>query len=101
MSFREVLDRDRRLALLRFLDEAPEGTMNDSVLKTALSQIGHGVARDVIGADLLLLEEHGLVHLDRLNLSAGEIIVASIREDGSDIAAGRRSSTVVARPRRK
>jgi len=97
VSFKDFYDKNRRLALLRFLTEADDYRLNSSVLKTALNAIGLSDGRDIVEADLVLLEKHGLVEIDRIKLPGGEVIVAKLTEPGSEVAKGR-PHPVVARP---
>ena len=41
MSFDELVSRDRRLVILRFLAEDQDRTLNTSILQDALDQVGH------------------------------------------------------------
>ncbi|NIX75399.1 ArsR family transcriptional regulator [Microvirga terricola] len=97
MSLVDVLAKDRRLALLRFLSEADGYSLNASVLTTALSAVAHRVYRDTIEADLVLLEQHQLVTLERMPLPSGELICATLTALGMDVTNGR-PHPVVARP---
>lgn|GEM_PF-2073899 len=99
MSFSEYMAKDRRLALLRFLDDAPERKLNIAVIQTALDGVAHSVSRDIIETDMELLEEHGFVRIERLPLRSGELLIGHLTEAGCDAANGRRRSPVVARPK--
>lgn len=99
MSFSEYMALDRRLALLRFLDEAPERKLNVAVIQTALDGVAHPVSRDVIEADMVLLEEHGFLRIERLPMLTGNLLIGHLTEAGCDVANGRRRSPVVARPK--
>ena len=69
-SFAETLAEDRRLVVLRSLSEANGNHLNDSVLKKALAFIGHKVGTDMVRADAVWLEEHGLVRIERITATA-------------------------------
>ena len=97
MSLNDVLAKDRRLALLRFLSEADGYALNASVLTTALSSVAHRVYRDTVEADLTLLEQHQLVTLEPLSLPSGRLLVATLTALGHDVAQGR-PHPMVARP---
>lgn len=65
---RDIILRNRRLAILRFLAEEPDYSMNTSVLQTALAHIGHGVSRDRVEADCAWLAEQGLCDVNVLDI---------------------------------
>jgi len=93
----DVMAKDRRLAILRFLSEAAGYSLNASVLTTAVSTVAHRVFRDTIEADLMLLEQHQLVTIERFNMPSGDVIVATLTGLGLDVTLGR-PHPVVARP---
>lgn len=95
-SMRELLVKNRRLAFLRFLADAPGYNLNTSVMQSALAAIGHGVSRDVVDGDAAWLAEQGLVTLERLELAP--ITVCTITTRGSDVASGVASHPGVDRP---
>jgi len=97
MSLTDVMAKDRRLALLRFLSEADGYSLNASVLTTALASVAHCVYRDTVEADLMLLDQHQLVTLERIKLSSGDLICATLTALGMDVVKGR-PHPVVARP---
>ncbi len=96
MSFAETVAADRRLALLRTLEEAPGFAANHSVLHSALRDFGHEPSRDQVLSDLHWLREQGLVTLDES--LGGKVIVARITERGADVAHGRATVPGVKRP---
>lgn len=97
MAFKDFYDKNRRLALLRFLMEADDYRLNSSVLRTALNAIGLSDGRDIVEADMELLQKHSLVEIERIKLPGGEVVVAKLTELGAEVAKGR-PSPVVARP---
>ena len=96
----ELMAKDRRLAILRFLSEADGYSLNASVLATALNGVAHRAYRDTVEADLTLLEQHELVSVERMRLGAGHLLVATLTALGLDVAGGR-PHPMVARPRPK
>lgn len=86
MSYQEHLDADRRLAILRLLNEM-HGAANESVLETALRALGHraGLTRDAVRADFRWLEERGLVSLEWFQ---DKVAVATLKRRGHDVATG-------------
>lgn len=94
VKFAELLDADRRLVILRALEEDPGYDLNEYVLRSVLEALGHTVSRDRLGADLAWLEEQGLVVVDDV---AG-VKVARLTGRGSDAATGRAVVPGVKRP---
>lgn len=86
-SFAEVLQEDRRLALLRFLERSPGYEANDSLLRQALATVGLHCGRDVVRTELAWLAEQGLVRTEQVS----DVLMARLTERGEDVAAGRGS----------
>ncbi len=84
-DFNEFIKQDRRLVILRFLAEDNDYKLNDSVLSTALEQVGHNVSRDVLRSELVWLKEQGLIKVDVL---MEHIYVATLTERGLDVSKG-------------
>jgi Fe2+ or Zn2+ uptake regulation protein len=84
-----------RLAVLRALTEAPTHSANDSVLSTAMGELGLPVTRDQLRTQLGWLEEQQLVRLHR---PKDTMIVATLRERGAEVALGRACVEGVQRP---
>lgn len=89
MSFNNLLAEDRRLVILRSLEEIAGNTANDSVLRTALEHVGHQVGRDIVRADLTWLEEHSLVSIEKMTMPSGVLWRVQLTEAGEDVARGR------------
>jgi len=85
MSYREILEQDRRLVVLRALSQTPQYKANEYVLRGVLEEFGHIVGTDRLRADLDWLAEQGLVTVEEV----GAVIVASITARGADVADGR------------
>ncbi|MEG2140817.1 MAG: ArsR family transcriptional regulator [Bilophila sp.] len=93
-TFITLQAENRRCAFLRFLAEDPDYALNTSLLQSALEAIGHGVSRDQVNTDAAWLEEQGLVSREDL----GGIVVVTLTQRGSDVAAGRATVPGVKRP---
>jgi Fe2+ or Zn2+ uptake regulation protein len=91
----KILTEDRRLTILRTLAEDHDHTVNEFVLRRALSALGHEVFLDTLRMDLRWLEEQRLVTVDRMQ--NGEVWVATASEDGVKVARGKPHAGV-ARP---
>jgi len=99
MSFEETLQADRRLVILRLLQEAAGYSLNSSVLRTALDEkYAYKVGRDVVETDLAWLDEQRLVRIERLEAPSKTIMVATLTERGLDVQAGRSIVPGVNRP---
>ncbi len=86
MSFKDFLQEDLRLVLLRLLKEAP-GAANESVLHHGAQSLGHARARrGDIRAELAWLAERGLVREEWVEET---VLVARLTERGLDVAEGR------------
>lgn len=97
MSFSDYIAEDRRLAELRFLSEDTDYALNDSVMQTALEQIGHSVSRDVVLADFSFLRDAGLIGVEEV--FNGRVWVARLTARGEDVAKGRTKVAGVKKPR--
>jgi len=84
-SYREVLAEDRRLCILRLLEESPAYEANDSTLNTLLRRLGNAVSRDALRTELQWLQEQGVLSIDQL---AEHLWIARITERGLDVARG-------------
>lgn len=94
-DMQKLITSNRRLAVLRFLAEDVDYSLNTSVLQSALAHIGHGVSRDVVEADADWLKEQGLVTLEKLDLP---ITVLTLTVRGLDVSKGLATHPGVDRP---
>jgi hypothetical protein len=95
-GYASILAEDRRLVILRTLEQDSDYSINDYVLKRALETMGHNPSRDVLRGDLTWLADQMLVRIQKLDDAAIWIVTAT--EDGVDVAKGR-AHPGVARPR--
>ena len=93
-EFLRKRQEDRRLVILRFLQEEPDYRLSVSLLQDALDVCGNRASRDQIVADGEWLQEVGLVHLEEL----GTIPMLRLTERGADVALGRLTVAGVKRP---
>jgi len=96
-AFNELIDADRRLVILRTLEEDPGYSLNESVLQSCLEALGHNVSRDRVRTDLEWLREQGLVAIQEVV----SVKVATLTGRGSDVASGKVTAPGVKRPRPK
>ena len=85
----------RRLAILQLLEQDPDYSINDVLLKDLLGQVGHGASAAAVRADCAWLEDVGLVATNDL----GGAMVVILRSAGVDAAKGLARVPGVARPR--
>ncbi len=94
MNYRELLEADRRLVILKALAEDPGYSHNESVLQSVLDLFGHRVSRDQVRTLLSWLAEQGLVETE----TVASCLVARLTPRGADVAAGRVLVPGVKRP---
>jgi len=95
MRFDKMVTADRRLVILRCLNEDPGYTLNESMLQSMLEALGHNVSRDRIRTDLAWLRDQGLIEIDEVV----SVQVARITGPGVDAATGKMVVPGVRRPR--
>jgi hypothetical protein len=95
VSFSEHIAADIRLVLLQALEEDPDYSHNEGVLRAALGAVGHGISHDRLRVELAWLAEQGLVTVT----DAAGLQVARLTARGEDVALGRTRVPGVARPR--
>lgn len=84
MSYKDIINGDQRLVILRFLSEN-QGTANESVINKVLESYGHKISRAQVKNHLYYLVEQDLIELETvLNTD-----VAHITDRGVDVSAGR------------
>ncbi len=96
-AFSALVVSDRRLVILRTLEEDEGYSLNESVIQSVLDLIGHNVSRDRVRTDLKWLEEQGLVTLKEVV----SVQVATLTSRGADVATGKVTVPGVKRPRPK
>ena len=95
MSFAEAMQREQRLAILQLLREASGYAAPETLLWSAMGELGLPVAAEALRDRLATLEEAGLVTVARRDLAW----VATLSTAGLDVATGRAAHPEVARPR--
>lgn len=94
-SFAQTLAEDRRLCLLKLLEQAPGYEANGYLLQAALPQFGHESSLDAVKGDLAWLAEQQLVSVKEL----GGVTIATLTQRGADVADGRAVVPGVKKPR--
>jgi Fe2+ or Zn2+ uptake regulation protein len=90
----ELFRENRRLAILRFLSQTPDYAASDDVLCQALESVTLMAGYDTVRADLVWLDEQGLLETNEI----ADIMTARINKRGVDVAAGRSRVPGVKRP---
>ena len=80
----QTVTEDRRLVILRCLDEQPRRRMNSSLLTMLLARWAHDMPHDRVVTDLAWLAEQDLVTIETI----GEISIATLTARGAEAAAG-------------
>lgn len=93
-QFADLVIADRRLVILRLLEQAPDYQGNAYLLQSALGTFGHAVGMDRLVTDLHWLGEQGLVQFEQV----GGVGIAKLTQRGADVAAGRSTVPGVKRP---
>lgn len=94
-SFPAFVTEDRRLAVLRLLNDQQGYSLNESVIHDALKHLGHAVPRAIVRDDMTWLEERQLLSIE---VVADRVWVATLSERGADVATGRSRVEGVKRP---
>lgn len=93
-NFAELQQADRRLVTLKLLAESAGYCSNEHLLRTLLGSLGHAVGAERLRADLVDLQEMGLITSDGV---AG-VTLATLTEKGLDVANGAVTVPGVKRP---
>lgn len=94
-SYPQLVDQDIRLSILQLLEEDPDYTHNEAMLRSLLRRLrGHGIGADKLRTELRWLEEQGLLRLE----DGADLWVARITARGADVATGMTRAPGVARP---
>ena len=94
MNYADIVAADRRLVVLRLLEQAPDYRGNAYLLQSALTTFGHTVGMDRLATELAWLEEQGLLAVE----TVGSVTIATLTQRGADVAAGRSVVPGVKRP---
>lgn len=95
-EFQKKATEDRRLVILRFLDEEEDGLMSASLMQDALSMMAHRVSRVQVLDDAAYLEKLGLLKIEY----AGDVPLLRLTARGEEVARGIAAAPGVKRPRR-
>ena len=85
MNYQQLITEDRRLVVLRALNEDAGYSHNESVLQSILAELGHRISRDQVKTLLGWLAEQGLI---TTNVVGESLMVAQLTSRGGDVATG-------------
>jgi hypothetical protein len=94
-TFEERLTEDRRLMILRILQQMPANRSNSSVIADSMSLWGHHLSRDYVRTQLRWLEEQELMYVEDVR----GVLVVNLTERGHDVATGAAVVDGVKKPR--
>jgi hypothetical protein len=90
----ELIQKHRRLGILRVLNQTPSHKSNDLVLYDWLFQIGLGCNRDDLTNEFNLLEREGLI----TTAPVKDVLVLDLTNKGKEVAKGISVNSSVAKP---
>lgn len=93
-TFKDIVQEDIRLSILRILASDTGYSHNEAVIKQALVSVGHAISLDAVRTQLAWLSEQDLIASDD---SAG-IVVATLTARGLDCSEGSATVPGVKRP---
>lgn len=95
MAMNKILQEDRRLVILRSLNEMAGYEANESIINQCLEQYAHNVSRDVVRSELAWLAEQQLIS----TRDVSGYMVARLTARGGDVATGKATVPGVKKPR--
>lgn len=94
-TLEQRLTEDRRLVILRLLQQMPASRSNSSVITDSMNLWGHHLSRDYVRTQLRWLEEQELLSVEDLD----GVLVVTLTERGHDVATGAAVVDGVKKPR--
>lgn len=90
-SLAELIEEDRRLVVLRVLQEAADYSLNESLLRKSLEAVRLGiVGKDQMRSMLTWLADNGLVRVEKIGVGeTPDLWVATVTALGAEVARGR------------
>lgn len=85
MEYRQLITENQRLAVLKFLKDDSDYTLNTSILQDGLTAIGLDISRDKLETEVNWLAEQGLVEIEHYRT----VTVVKLTGRGLDVAEGR------------
>lgn len=94
MSYAEIIEADRRLVILKVLEDGATYACNEHLLRSLVGSFGHVVPADRLRTDLAWLAEQGLIDVREI----GGVQIATLTQRGLDVAQGRAHVPGIKRP---
>ena len=94
-KYANFLSEDRRLVILRSLNEMGGYEANESIINQCLESYGHHVSRDTVRSELAWLDEQQLISVRDVS----GYMVAKLTARGADAATGKAIVPGVKKPR--
>lgn len=94
MSYADIVEADRRLVILKVLQDSAGYACNEHLLGSLLGSFGHAIPADRLRTDLAWLTEQSLITVR----DVGGVEIASLTQRGLDVAQGRAHVPGVKRP---
>lgn len=94
MSYQEIIEADRRLVILKLLQDSAGYACNEHLLGALLGNFGHLIPSDRLRTDLAWLSEQGLIRVN----DVGGVQIAIANQRGLDVAQGLATVPGVKRP---
>ena len=95
MSYADLVRQHARIAILRFLEDAPKYTSNVSMLAAALPRVGIEFTRADVVKEVRWLEDQGVVEAE----TTGDLIIVTANTRGVEIATGIARHPDIQRPK--
>ena len=95
MEYQQLVRENQRLAVLKFLKDDGDYTLNTSILQDGLTAIGLDISRDKLETEVFWLAEQGLVEIEHYR----SVTVVRLTGRGLEAAEGRVRVPGVKRPR--
>nr|DAN91169.1 MAG TPA: phenylalanyl-tRNA synthetase subunit alpha [Caudoviricetes sp.] len=95
MEYQQLVRENQRLAVLKFLKDDGDYTLNTSILQDGLTAIGLDISRDKLETEVFWLAEQGLVEIEHFK----SVTVVRLTGRGLEAAEGRVRVPGVKRPR--
>mgnify|MGYP001627281652 FL=1 len=95
MAMHKIMQEDRRLVILRSLNEMGGYEANESIINQCLESYGHHVSRDTVRSELAWLDEQQLIAVRDVS----GYMVAKLTARGADAATGKAIVPGVKKPR--
>jgi len=95
VAYSDFVIQDRRLTILRLLDNSDGYQANEFLLNSGLQSLGHNISADSMRNECAWLAEQSLVTTEQVQ----GIMIITLSERGSDVAHGRAVVPGVKRPR--